>query len=176
MGMALLNADLSVTAAQSAGLYLEDTDVKKGERYAYRIAPARQPENLIIDTAYIVTSTDEAFILAKPQELAIVCADSSATLGWVTAYARSMYSAYVIERAVDGKNFKPVSALPVIPTSPDKNGFSYYQDSLPIMTTDILRIKGISPFGEYGPYSQTVEGMGASRLRSPCNGYHHCSG
>ncbi|SFO82721.1 hypothetical protein SAMN05428949_6646 [Chitinophaga sp. YR627] len=161
MGMALLNADLSVTAAQSAALYLEDTDVKKGERYAYRIAPARQPQNLVIDTAYIVTSLDEAFLLAKPQELAIVCADSTATLGWVTAYSRSMYSAYVIERAVDGKNFKPVSALPVIPTAPDKNGFSYYQDSLPDNDNRYTyRIKGISPFGEYGPYSQTVEGMG----------------
>jgi uncharacterized protein len=161
MGMALLNADLSVTAAQSAALYLEDADVKKGERYAYRIAPAQQPQNLVIDTAYIVASLDEPFLLAKPRELAIVCADSSATLGWVTAYSRSMYSAYVIERAVDGKNFKPVSDLPIIPTAPDKTGFSYYQDSLPDNDNRYTyRIRGISPFGEYGPYSQTVEGMG----------------
>lgn len=161
MGMALLTCDLSVPAAQSAGLYLEDTDVKKGERYAYRIAPAQQPQNLVIDTAYIVASTDEPFILARPQELAIVCGDSSATLGWITTFSRSMYSAYVIERAVDGKNFKPVSELPVIPTAPDRNGFSYYQDSLPDNDHRFTyRIRGISPFGEYGPYSQTVEGIG----------------
>lgn len=161
MGMALLTCDLSVPAAQSAALYFEDTDVRKGERYVYRIAPAQQPQNLVIDTAYVVTSLDEPFVLAKPQEVAIVCADSSATLGWITAYARSMYSAYMIERSADGKNFKPVSETPIIPTAPDKNGFSYYQDSLPDNDhTFTYRIRGISPFGDYGPYSQTIEGMG----------------
>jgi hypothetical protein len=131
MAMALLSCDLSIATAQSAGLYLEDEDVKKGERYAYRIAPAQQPQGLIIDTAYVIASLDEPVVLAKPQELAIVFGDSTATLGWLTSLSRSMYSAYVVERAVDGKNFKPVSDLPILPTSADKNGFSYYQDSLP---------------------------------------------
>lgn len=161
MVMALLSCDLSVATAQSAGLYLEDEDVKKGERYAYRIAPALQPQGLVIDTAYVIASLDEPVVLAKPLELAIVCGDSSATLGWLTTYNRNMYSAYMVERAVDGKHFKPVSDLPILPTSPDKNGFSYYQDSLPDNDNRYTyRIRGITPFGEYGPYSQTVEGMG----------------
>lgn len=161
MAMALLSCDLSITAAQSAGLYLEDGDVKKGERYAYRIAPAQQPQNLVIDTAYVITSLDEPVALAKPHELAIVCADSTATLGWLNSFTQGMYSAYIVERAADGKNFKPVSDLPILPTSPDKNGFSYYQDSLPDNDKRYAyRVRGITPFGEYGPYSQTVEGMG----------------
>ena len=161
MGMALLNCDLSVAAAQSAGLYLEDADVKKGERYVYRIAPAQQPQNLVIDTAFVVASLDQPVVLARPLELAIVCADSSATLGWLTTFNRAMYSAYMVERASDGKNFKPVSELPILPTSPDKNGFSYYQDSLPDNDNKYTyRVRGITPFGEYGPYSTTVEGMG----------------
>jgi fibronectin type 3 domain-containing protein len=165
MAMALLTCDLSITAAQSAGLYLEDADVKKGERYAYRIAPAQQPQNLVIDTAYVMASLDEPVVLAKPHELAIVCADSSATLGWLNSFTQSMYSAYIVERAVDGKNFKPVSDLPILPTSPDKNGFSYYQDSLPDNDKRYTyRVRGITPFGEYGPYSQTVEGMGVPAI------------
>ncbi len=161
MVMALLSCDLSIATAQSAGLYLEDEDVKKGERYVYRIAPAQQPQGLLIDTAFVIASLDEPVALAKPAELAIVCGDSTATLGWLTTYSRSMYSAYMVERAVDGKNFKPVSDLPILPTSPDKNGFSYYQDSLPDNDNRYTyRIRGVTPFGEYGPYSQTVAGIG----------------
>ena len=165
MAMALLSCDLSIAAAQSAALYLEDEDVKKGERYAYRIAPAQQPQNLVIDTAFVIASLDEPVILVKPHELAIVCADSTATLGWLTTFNRGMYSAYMVERGVDGKNFKPVSDLPILPTSPDKNGFSYYQDPLPDNDKRYsYRVRGITPFGEYGPYSQTVEGMGVPAI------------
>lgn len=72
MAMALLSCDLSPNAAQSAGLYLEDTDVKKGVRYLYRIAVAQQPKNLLIDTAFVIASVDEPTLLAPPRELAIV--------------------------------------------------------------------------------------------------------
>jgi len=165
LAMALLSSDLSVNAAQSAALYLEDTDVKKGERYVYRVALARQPKNLLIDTAFIPASVDEPTMLARPAELAIVCADSAATLGWMTSFSRGMYSAYIIERAVDGKTFKPVSELPILPTAPDARGFSYYKDALPDNDNKYTyRIKGITAFGEYGPYSQTVEGIGVPTI------------
>ncbi|SFD54715.1 hypothetical protein SAMN05518672_102379 [Chitinophaga sp. CF118] len=161
MAMALLSCDLSVNAAKSAGLFLEDNNVKKGERYAYRIALARQPVNLVVDTAVVLASLDEPMLLSPPRELAIVCADSTATLGWLTTFSRSMYSAYSVERSADGKTFKPVTDLPVLPTGPDKTGFSYYQDSLPDNDNKyIYRVRGITPFGDYGPYSKTVEGTG----------------
>ncbi|WP_212004583.1 fibronectin type III domain-containing protein [Chitinophaga sp. HK235] len=163
MAMALLSCDLSVNAARSAGLFLEDNNVKKGERYVYRIALAKQPVNLVIDTAIVVTSVDEPVLLSRPQELAIVCADSTATLGWLTAFNKSMYSAYSVERSVDGKKFASTTNLPVIPSGPDAHGFSYYQDSLPDNDKKYFyRVRGITPFGEYGPYSQTVEGMGVA--------------
>ncbi|WP_212005048.1 fibronectin type III domain-containing protein [Chitinophaga sp. HK235] len=161
MSMALLACDMSVAAARSAGLFLEDTTVRPGERYAYRISVGQQPKNLIIDTAIVVTALNEPILLGRPPELAIVCADSTATLGWLTNFNRGMYSAYVVERGTDGKTFRPVTDLPVVPTAPDAAGFSYYQDSLP--DNDVkyyYRVKGITPFGEYGPYSQVVMGMG----------------
>ncbi|HEY0612980.1 MAG TPA: hypothetical protein VGD35_25060, partial [Chitinophaga sp.] len=55
--------------------------------------------------------------------------------------------------------------LPVIPTGPDTKGFSYYQDSLPDNDNRFYyRIRGITPFGEYGPYSQTVDGIGVPEV------------
>ncbi|WP_343745743.1 hypothetical protein [Chitinophaga sp.] len=161
MSMALLSCDLSTATARAAGLFLEDSTVRPGERYAYRISVAQQPKNLVIDTAIVVTALNETVLLVRPPELAIVCADSTATLGWLTNFNRGMYSAYVVERGTDGKTFQPVSDLPVLPTTPDAAGFSYYQDSLP--DNDVkyyYRVKGITPFGEYGPYSQVVMGMG----------------
>ncbi len=161
MAMALLSCDMSINVAKSAGLYLEDHNVKPGERYAYRIALAKQPANLVVDTAIVVASLEEPTLLARPQELAIVCADRTATLGWLTTFSKQMYSAYLIERAADGKTFKPVTPLPVLPTNPDAAGFSYYQDSLADNETKYTyRVRGITPFGEYGPWSQTVEGIG----------------
>lgn len=165
MNMALLTSDLSVHAAKSAGLYIEDANVKKGERYVYRVFLAQQPKNLLIDTAVVVTSVDEPTLLARPRELAIVCEDSIATLGWLMKYANDMYSAYMIERSADGKNFKPVSEVPIIPTAPDPNGFSYYKDSLPANDVKYTyRVRGITPFGDYGPYSETVTGMGVANV------------
>lgn len=165
MNMALLASDLSVNAAKSAGLYFEDTDVKKGERYAYRVSLGQQPKNIIIDTALIVTSVDEPTLLARPGELMVAGGDSVATLGWIVKYTSTMYSAYVVERADDGKNFKPLTDVPVIPTAPDKHGFSYYMDSLPQNERKYYyRIRGITPFGEYGPYSEIAAGMGIATV------------
>lgn len=161
MAMALLTCDMSVTVAAAAGLFLEDTTVKAGERYAYRIFVAQQPKNLVIDTAVVNAATGQQPLLARPPELAIVCSDSSATLGWLTTFSKSMYTAYQVERSTDGKTFKPVSDLPVIPTAPDRAGFSYYKDMLPDNDTRFYyRVRGITPFGEYGPYSKVADGIG----------------
>lgn len=161
LAMALLVCDLNPLIASSAGLYMEDSTARPGERYAYRISVARQPHNLIIDTAYVVTSLQEKMLLSRPPELVVSSGDSTITLGWITSFTKGMYSAYMVERGSDGKHFNPVSDLPVLPTAPDKSGFSYYLDSIP--DNDIryyYRIRGITPFGEYGPYSKIVMGMG----------------
>ncbi|MFB6454156.1 hypothetical protein ACE38W_02710 [Chitinophaga sp. Hz27] len=161
MAMALLSCDMSVKVAQAAGLYLEDTTVKQGERYAYRIFLAQQPKNLMIDTAVVSAAPGQQVLLARPPELAIVWADSAATLGWLTTFSKAMYTAYQVERSTDGKIFKPVSDLPIIPTAPDAAGFSYYKDALPDNDTRFYyRVRGITPFGEYGPYSKVADGIG----------------
>ncbi|NIG55053.1 hypothetical protein [Chitinophaga sp. Cy-1792] len=161
MAMALLSCDMSVQVAKAAGLFLEDTAVKAGERYAYRIFLAQQPKNLIIDTAVVSAAPGQQTLLARPPELAIVCSDSAATLGWLTTFSKAMYTAYQVERSTDGKTFKSISDLPVIPTAPDASGFSYYKDVLPDNDTRFYyRVRGITPFGEYGPYSKVADGIG----------------
>lgn len=146
MSMALLSCDFSPLAAKSAGLYFEDSDIKAGSRYIYRISLAQQPKNMLIDTAVVVAVPT---LLARPRELTIICTDSIAALAW----RKDAYSAYIVERAADGKNFQKISDLPVV--SP------HFKDTLPENDHKYsYRVKGITPFGEYGPYSETVSGNG----------------
>ncbi|ANE52823.1 fibronectin type III domain-containing protein [Flavisolibacter tropicus] len=161
-GFAVLACDLSPLAAQAAALRIVDRNVKKGERYAYRISVAQQPKGLTIEPGIYVTSVNEPVKLSPPQEFAVTFDDRLARLQWLSALDRGIYTAYVIERSTDGKSFHPLTDLPVINGSerPDAQ-LSFYTDSLTDNeTTYYYRIKGITPFGETGPYSTVVSGLG----------------
>lgn len=153
MAMALLSCDLSLQAAKSAGLYFEDRNIEEGCRYIYRISLAQQPKNMLIDTAVVVALPN---LLSKPRELTIVCGDKTATLAW----KKDNYSAYIVERARNGMNesdFRPVSALPVVS--------AHFKDTLPDNDHRYAyRVKGITPFGDDGPYSEIVTGMGITTV------------
>jgi hypothetical protein len=88
---------------------------------------------------------------------------------WLTNIDKGIYTAYMVERSADGKNFKPVTDLPVMYSTDKPNQqFSYFIDTLTDNeTTWHYRIKGLTPFGEAGPYSQVVNGHGAPALEPP---------
>jgi fibronectin type 3 domain-containing protein len=150
MAMALLSCDLSIAAAKSAGLYFEDRNIQEGQRYVYRISLARQAKNMLIDTAVVIAVPK---LLHKPRELSIICADKTATLAW----RKDSYSAYIVERSANGKDFHPISDLPVVSAQ--------FKDTLPENEHRYFyRINGITPFGEYGPYSETISAIGLEAL------------
>ncbi|WP_147314066.1 fibronectin type III domain-containing protein [Deminuibacter soli] len=169
MGMALLACDFSNAAARSAALYYEDKNVRPGERYGYRISVARQPVNAHVDSTVVVASPDEPSFLPPPREFRADFTNGVAVLSWYTAMDKGIYSAYIIERSTDGKNYAPVSELPVMPVEANKqSGDSYYKDSLADNETHYYyRIKGLTPFAETGPYSKIVDGQGLSTLDRP---------
>jgi len=168
-GFAVLACDLSPQAAQAAALRIVDHNVKKGERYAYRVSVAQQPKGLTIDPGIFVTSLNESVKLSPPRELAVEFDDRLARLQWLSALDRGIYTAYILERSVDDKTFKPVTDLPIINGSerPDVQQ-SFYTDSLSDNETIYYyRIKGITPFGETGPYSPVVSGQGKPIYERP---------
>jgi uncharacterized protein len=168
-GFAVLASDLSPQAAQAAALRFVDKRVKKGERYAYRISVAQQPKGLKIEPGIYVTSLSEPVKLSPPKEFAIEFDDRLARLQWLSALDRGVYTAYSIERSTDGTSYKPVTDLPVINGSekPDQQQ-SYFTDSLVDNETMYhYRIKGITPFGETGPYSTVVTGQGKPIYERP---------
>lgn len=161
---ALFSADVSPKVAHLSGLMLTDKDVKQGEQYLYKVI-AKVPQDIIkIDTGYVYIGTNENRPLPKPRDLNAYLADKSALVSWEHRFNDLFYVAYSLERSDDGKLFKPVSDLPLINTRNDAEGtqdYMFRMDSLPENYKKYFyRVRGINSFGEYGPYSDTISGMG----------------
>jgi uncharacterized protein len=159
-GFALLAADLSIEAATAHGLYYEDKDVKANEKYAYRLSVAQQPKGLVIAPAVGIGALSEPNKYNPPRELGINIKGDVATLRWFIALDKRQYSAYIIERSMDGKNFVRINDKPYVTDATDKTKtYAFYKDSMPSDNINYsYRIKGITPFAEEGPYSNVVGG------------------
>lgn len=165
---ALFCADVSVEVAQASGLYLKDTDVRKDERYLYRVYSA-VPQTLIpSDTGFVYLSLEDYAPLPEIKDVKVQFADHLAMINWNTRYVQSFYSAYWIERSEDGRKFDRTSELPYVNTYPENvpdPGVSYKLDSLKENNKPYYyRVIGISPFGETGPPSEIVKGEGVEAL------------
>lgn len=165
---ALFTADVSGEVAQASGLYFKDTDVRKNEKYLYRVYSAVPQTLMKSDTGFVYLSLEDYAPLPEIKDVKVQFADRLAMISWDTRYAQSFYSAYWIERSEDGKKFDRTSELPYVNTYPDDMpdpGISYKIDSLKENNKIYYyRIIGISPFGETGPASEIVKGEGAEAL------------
>lgn len=165
---ALFAADLSLQVSQASGLYLKDTDVRKNEKYLYRVYSIVPQALIKSDTGFVYTSLADFAPLPEIREVKAQFSDRLAMISWSTRYAQSFYSAYWIERSEDGKNFFRTSELPFVNTYPDDKpdpGVSFKLDSLSENNkTYFYRVVGISPFGITGPPSEVVKGEGVEAL------------
>lgn len=165
---ALFCADISREVAQASGLYLNDTDVKKGERYLYRVYTT-VPQNLIAsDTGFVYVNLDDYAPLPEIKDVKVQFADKLAMISWNTRYAQSFYSAYWVERSEDGNTFKRITELPYVNTVPENvqdPGVAFKIDSLAENNkTYFYRVIGLSPFGETSKPSEAVKGEGIEEL------------
>ena len=165
---ALFSADISAEVAQASGLYFKDTDVRKNEKYLYRVYSAVPQTLMKSDTGFVYLSLQDYAPLPEIKDVKVQFADQVAMISWNTRYAQSFYSAYWVERSEDGKKFERTSELPYVNTYPEDMpdpGISYKVDSLKENNkTYHYRIIGISPFGDTGPPSEIVKGEGAEAL------------
>ncbi|MBD2769208.1 hypothetical protein IC235_15050 [Hymenobacter sp. BT664] len=167
-GFALYAADHNFEAAQKAALGYQDRDVRKGEKYLYRVYSLVPRAELPIDTGGVFTGLDNYEELPKPQELVGIYGNKSVMLSWNYELLRQQYNSYLVERSEDGVNYKTLSSLPVTNLN-DKDGRKaasmYYADTLAVNGKQYsYRIRGINPFGETGPPSETVSGSGVELL------------
>ncbi len=164
--MAMYGADHSFEGAALAGLAYKDENVKKGEKYFYRIY-AKVPANIKkIDTATVFIGLADYKPLPKPSDILIQFGDKSAMLSWDFETFKEYYTSYIVERSADGsKNFTALSDKPAtnLSNTQDKpgQGAITYLDSLGNNDTVYhYRIAGVSLFGDNGPYSNVAMGKG----------------
>jgi hypothetical protein len=164
---AIFSADQSFDVARMMGLAYIDTTARKNMKYLYEICPLVSREMLYIDTAKILVETDRKFELPEPVDLKAEYIDKSVMLTWPVFYYKGIYTNYVIERSDDGGHtFQKVSEKPLLIESQEAQQ-GYYVDSLPAYAkTYWYRLQGVTPFGDKGPVTDSVEVEAYMKLKS----------
>ncbi len=144
----------SLAPAVNMGQAYIDKEVEKGTGYLYEV-------NIYGDTtmaSYLVFD-NQVTTFTQPQELSAEGKDSAIWIYWNHQYTEDQYFSYDIERSTDQVNYYQVNDAPVI-----QGGDHYvlsFLDAIPKNgTTYYYRIRGKSPFGLYGPYSEVVSAEG----------------
>jgi fibronectin type 3 domain-containing protein len=157
---ALFCADMSIAVAKASGLAFTDSNVKKGEKYLYRVI-INDPLDTQGLKGSMFISPDDPYELPKPQNVKAEFKDQLVSLKWDKSKARN-YTAYIVERSFDKKTFAPISDAPLVtvsPTSTEETRYEYASDSLKELgKTYYYRVKGVSPFGEESTPSDVVTG------------------
>lgn len=166
---ALVAVDQSFETAKLAGWGLEDATVKKGDSYLYKIKVALPTESEInIAEGAIDANIDNYRPLPKPIGLVAVFDDKSALLNWDFASLQKSYISYFVERSEDNINFSQLNGKPLFQADKDNKQSEasiFYTDSIVNNKKYYYRVKGISSFGEIGPPSDVIEGMGSDALK-----------
>ena len=165
---ALMAAEQNYEAAKLAGWAYEDTSVKPGEKYLYKIKVATPPESAYtIAEGSVYASPEFTDELPQPLGFASIFADSSVMLNWNFNLLQQTYSSYILEKSEDGNSFQQVNGQPIFNAQDTPEGEQvslFYNDSIPNNKTFHYRVKGITPFGEIGPSSDVASGMGKEVL------------
>jgi fibronectin type 3 domain-containing protein len=164
---ALFAADCSAEVARAMGLWFTDKSVKKGEKYLYIIYFGGDI-NKQVDTGYVFTGVDEIRPLVKPLIKDAIGGNKIATISWESPFGRNAYTSFEIQRSDDnGKSFNALNKLPLVNLYEEEkpSEFSFYIDTLPANNQRyVYRVRGISPFGERGPFSDTISVYGVELL------------
>jgi len=163
--IALLAADRSLQAAKLSGLYFEDTSVKEGEEYLYRVFSYASPSAMEIDTGFVFLDLQSTLPELAPYDLNVEFQDRAALLEWNVQFLDRYYNGFFIERADDGETFERTTDTP-IPFKTGKN-LMRWLDSIPENNKAYqYRIKAVNSFGMESIPSDTVSGIGRSSFTS----------
>jgi hypothetical protein len=166
---ALFASDRSFAVAQQAGLGFIDKNVKPTEKYLYRIYTNIPAAKMPVDTGMLFTGLKDEIPLPKPLDLGAMFADKAAMLSWNYILLKEVYNGYIIERSngID-QPFTAINKEPIVNAN-EKDTLVpsriFYIDSLKEnYTMYYYRVRGLDPFGELGPPSDTVQGRGLPSL------------
>lgn len=163
-------ADQDFEVAKYLGLGFVDNEIVKGEKYLYTIKVAL-PENFKykIKKGGVFLGMMDYKPLPKPQEFVGVFKDKTTILSWNYQILKRYYTNYIIQKSEDGgRNFKNLGNTPITNLGEKEvnpsNRMLYVDSLFQNNKSYQYRIKGISPFGIQGPYSNVVSGKGVDPL------------
>jgi uncharacterized protein len=167
---ALFAADLSRITARASAVGWVDKEVKKNEKYLYKIYTAIPTNTLKVDTGFVFMGIEDKRELPKPAKVTASPGDRTVLINWARNYYDDTYVAYQVEKSEDGRNFKSISNLPIINTEPAKGlpADKFYKlDSLAENNKAYYyRVKGLTPFGDTGPPSDVITTIGIKPLQA----------
>jgi hypothetical protein len=160
---ALFAADMSSDAAESLGLFYEESECDTNYLYIYKLYLIQHPDT-IQDTTYLHIWPEYIPKIDPPQIADVNENEFSITLDWDRNLSEQ-FSAFIIERSDDGGNtFTPTSEQPFVDYKTPLNEnipVIKYQDSIELNYFEYqYRISGITPFGELIGPSEVVKAMG----------------
>ncbi len=153
-GFALMLADTDPRIAEGMALRFVDSDVRPGDRVIYRVMPAQQAKDYVIDTAVIVLTAEVIEGNPAPENLRFTSGDRSISLQW-DQNPFAPYSAWQVERSSDdGRSWQLLTKRPhvIIATPGDERNITpSFEDKQDIgnYTQYRYRVRGINAFGEH---------------------------
>ena len=163
-GFSLFAADQSYEVAESLGLAFEDTGLDLNKTYLYRVRFNDVPDSVIHNYGQIMGWPGESDDTPVPQNLHAVSGDLATHISWDRADLDQHYTSYDVFRSEDnGQSFQQLNDLPIVYTNADgpDSELMYYSDSLEQNNTlYVYKIRGNTPFGVPGLFSDTVHVYG----------------
>lgn len=167
---ALMAADLDFEVAKLAGWAYTDSNVKSNERYLYTISINTSEGTLLVQKGDALAAVSSTHELPKPLDFIGIFKDKTVTLSWEYLQLRDTYTAYYVEKSQDGASFKSLGDLPVMNMNDNDGrqvqGMTFVDSLAQNNSTFSYRIRGKTIFGDYGPYSDVVSGVGKKSLEA----------
>ncbi len=155
----LTAAEQDFTVAQMMGLGIVDNNLLPNRTYIYRVYASICDSLFVADTAGVLINLSQRYELPRVFDLKAQVRDTSITLEWPAGYHRGIYSTYRVEKSIEGNPFEATSSLPLANLfssgQSDFNHFFTDQHSTDGQTL-YYRVRGITPFGDVGPPSDSV--------------------
>ncbi len=166
--MSGLASNMNREVAELGGLYYKDNQVKPDGAYYYEI---KVHDNSDWQGAQLVVKMNEKVEAPKPYQLNLKIKGYKASLYWKNEFLNFTYAYYDIYRAVDSPNgaYTKINEFPYIGTQDEENKDSKlinFLDSVPELGhTYYYKVRGISPFGIEGPFSELVKAKAVKPLK-----------
>jgi uncharacterized protein len=154
-------ADFSAPVAKAIGLAWVDRTAVKGAGYIYKVEPATVPAGWTIRAGSVLLEHVKAPKPSVPEGFIAISADRNVELQWPRSQEGG-FTAYMVERSTDGKNFKPITTAPYYTSFPDTSATPV--DTLAARVADLLRVNHIlidSIASNYNPYYYRLRGIDA---------------